>query len=81
MNWAGILSLGLGDIVALDFMERVFSASGGRTAQKSCYLATGLTMVILIPTTMIGIVGYTLEPNIGDPFTLYPVVAIKIYLR
>lgn len=77
VNWAGILSLGLGDIVALDFMERVFSASGGRTAQKSCYLAAGLTMVILIPTTMIGIVGYTLEPNIGDAFTLYPVVAIK----
>jgi Na+/proline symporter len=77
VNWAGIMSLGLGDIVALDFMERVFSASGGRTAQKSCYLAAGLTMVILIPTTMIGIVGYTLEPHIGDPFTLYPVVAIK----
>ena len=26
---------------------------------------------------MIGIVGHTLEPNIKDPFTLYPVVAIK----
>ena len=77
VNWAGILSLGLGDIVALDFMERVFSASGGRTAQKSCYLAAGLTMLILIPTTMIGIVGYTLEPKIADPFTLYPIVAIK----
>ena len=24
INWAGILALGLGDIVALDFMERVF---------------------------------------------------------
>src|SRR6478672_9776732 len=68
---------GLGDIVALDFMERVFAAAGGRTAQKSCYLAAGLTMLILIPTTMIGIIGHTLEPNIEDPFTLYPVVAIK----
>jgi solute:Na+ symporter, SSS family len=77
VNWAAIMSLGLGDIVALDFMERVFSASGGRTAQKSCYFAAGLTMLILVPTTMIGIIGHTLEPNNADPFTLYPIVAIK----
>jgi SSS family solute:Na+ symporter len=77
VNWAAIMSLGLGDIVALDFMERVFSASGGRTAQKSCYFAAGLTMLILVPTTMIGIIGHTLEPNSTDPFTLYPIVAIK----
>ena len=77
INWAGILSLGLGDIVALDFMERVFAADGGRTAQKSCYMAAGLTMIILVPTTMIGIIGHTIEPNIADPFTLYPLVAVK----
>jgi SSS family solute:Na+ symporter len=77
INWAAILSLGLGDIVALDFMERVFAADGGRTAEKSCYLAAGLTLVILIPTTMIGIIGHTLEPKITDAFTLYPVMAIK----
>jgi solute:Na+ symporter, SSS family len=77
INWAGILSLGLGDLVALDFMERVFSANSGRTAAKSCDLAAGITLLILVPTTMIGIVGHTLEPNIEDPFTLYPVVAIK----
>ena len=77
INWAAILSLGLGDIVALDFMERVFAADGGRTAEKSCYLAAGLTLIILIPTTMIGIIGHTLEPQINDAFTLYPVMAIK----
>ena len=26
---------------------------------------------------MIGIIGHTLEPNIADPFTLYPIVAIN----
>src|SRR5919205_507375 len=77
INWASILSLGLGDIVALDFMERVFAADGGRTAEKSCYLAAGLTLIILIPTTMIGIIGHTLEPKITDAFTLYPIMAIK----
>jgi SSS family solute:Na+ symporter len=77
LNWGSIVGLGLGDIVALDFMERVFAADGGRTAEKSCYMAAGLTLIILIPTTMIGIIGHTLEPNITDPFTLYPIMAIK----
>jgi len=77
INWAAILSLGLGDIVALDFMERVFAADGGRTAQKSCFLAAGLTLLVLIPLTMIGIIGHTLEPKIADPFTLFPIVAVE----
>ena len=77
INWAAILSLGLGDIVALDFMERVFAADGGRTAQKSCILAAGLTLLVLIPLTMIGIIGHTLEPKIADPFTLYPIIAVE----
>lgn len=77
LNWGSIVGLGLGDIVALDFMERVFAADSGRTAQKGCYMAAGLTLIILIPTTMIGIIGHTLEPKITDPFTLYPIVAIK----
>ena len=76
-NWAGIISLGVGDIVALDFMERVFAADGGRTAQKSCYFGAGLTLLFLIPTTMIGIIGLTLEPKITDAYTLFPIIAIK----
>jgi solute:Na+ symporter, SSS family len=77
LNWGSIIGLGLGDIVALDFMERVFASDSGRTAEKSCYMAAGLTLIILIPTTMIGIIGHTLEPKITDAFTLYPIVAIK----
>lgn len=40
-------------------------------------MAAGLTLIILIPTTMIGIIGHTLEPKITDAFTLYPIMAIK----
>ena len=36
VNWAGIIALGLGDVVALDFMERVFSARDGKTDSKGC---------------------------------------------
>jgi Na+/proline symporter len=77
INWATIVSLGIGDLVALDFMERVFAADGGRTAEKSCYLGAGLTLLIMIPVTMIGIIGHTLEPKISDPYTLFPIVAIN----
>lgn len=76
-NWATLISLGVGDLVALDFMERVFAADGGRTAQKSCYFGAGLTLLFIIPTTMIGIIGLTLEPNLADSYTLFPIVAIK----
>src|SRR5215467_5255620 len=77
LNWAAIISLGIGDIVALDFMERVFAADGGRTAQKGCYMGAGLTLLMMIPVTMIGIIGHTVEPKISDPYTLFPVVAIN----
>lgn len=76
-NWAGIISLGVGDLVALDFMERVFAADGGRTAEKGCYMGAGLCLLMLIPTTMVGIIGLTVEPKIDDPYTLYPIIAIK----
>ncbi len=76
INWAGIISLGIGDIVALDFMERVFASDGGRTAQKGCYMGAGLTLLMMIPVTMIGIIGHTVEPKISDPYTLFPIVAI-----
>jgi SSS family solute:Na+ symporter len=77
VNWAGIISLGIGDIVALDFMERVFASDGGRTAQKGCYMGAGLTLLMMIPVTMIGIIGHTVEPKISDPYTLFPIVAIN----
>src|SRR5919197_2824518 len=41
-NWAGIMALGLGDIVALDFMERVFAARDPKTAQRGAYWGAGL---------------------------------------
>ena len=77
LNWAAIISLGIGDIVALDFMERVFAADGGRTAEKGCYMGAGLTLLMMIPVTMIGIIGHTVEPKVSDPYTLFPLVAIN----
>src|ERR687897_446231 len=77
INWAGIMALALGDIVALDFMERVFSAKDGKTAQRGALMGGGLTLSTVVPTSMIGIVALYFLPNIGDPFTIFPELAIN----
>jgi Na+/proline symporter len=77
INWAGIMALGLGDIVALDFMERIFAAKDGRTAQRGALMGAGLTFLTVVPTSMMGIVALYLLPNIADPFTAYPELAIN----
>jgi SSS family solute:Na+ symporter len=77
VNWASIMALGLGDIVALDFMERVFAARDGRTAQRGAFMGAGLTLFTVIPTSMMGIIALFVLPNIADPFTAYPELAIN----
>jgi SSS family solute:Na+ symporter len=77
INWAGIMALGLGDIVALDFMERIFAAKDGKTAQRGALMGAGLTFLTVVPTSMMGIVALYLLPNIADPFTAYPELAIN----
>ncbi|HEY9387677.1 MAG TPA: sodium:solute symporter family protein [Nitrososphaeraceae archaeon] len=77
VNWAGILALGLGDLVALDFMERVFAAKDGKTAKNGALVGGGLTLFTVIPTSMIGIIALYFLPNIDDPFTIFPEIAIN----
>jgi SSS family solute:Na+ symporter len=77
VNWAGIMALAIGDIVALDFMERVFSAKNGRTAQRGAFMGAGLTFLTVIPTSMMGIVALYFLPALADPFTAYPELAIN----
>jgi SSS family solute:Na+ symporter len=77
VNWAGIMALGLGDIVALDFMERIFSAKDGKTARNGALMGAGLTISTIIPTSMMGIIALYFLPNLADPFTAYPQMAIN----
>ncbi len=66
LNWAGILALGLGDVVALDFMERIFAAESPKTAKNACYYGGGLTLVVGIAASLIGLMGLKLLPGITD---------------
>lgn len=76
INWAAIAALGFGDIVALDFMERVFAAKSPKTARNGAFMGGGLTLLTVIPTSMMGIVALFLIPDIADPFLALPTIAI-----
>ncbi len=77
INWAGIIGLAVGDIVALDFMERVFAAKDGKTAKRGAFMGAGLTISTIVPTSMMGIIALFLIPGIADPFLAYPELAIN----
>ena len=55
INWASMIALALGDIVAIDFMERVFAADSPETAQKACFIGSLGTLVIGIPFSIVAL--------------------------
>lgn len=77
VNWAGIIALAVGDIVALDFMERVFAAKDPKTARRGAFMGAGLTFFTIIPTSMIGIFMLFMMPTLEDPFLAYPTFALN----
>ncbi|MBL8173030.1 MAG: hypothetical protein JNK48_00085 [Bryobacterales bacterium] len=74
-NWAGAIALAFGNAMALDFMERVFAARSPETARNGCYYAAGLTMVVGICASILGIAGVALVKNAGDPRMVLPLLA------
>jgi Na+/proline symporter len=75
LNWAGILALAIGDVVALDFMERVFAARTPEIAQKSCFYGAVGTVIIGIVCSYMGLMGLTFFPDITDPRMILPTIA------
>ncbi len=55
VNWATILALGLGDIVAIDFMARIFAADSPETARRACFIGCAGTLIIGIPFSLIAL--------------------------
>jgi Na+/proline symporter len=78
INWGAILALGLGDIVALDFMERVFSAKNPKTARRGALMGGALTMFTVIPTSMLGIVAFFYLPADTIPDLALPLLSTEI---
>lgn len=49
VNWATLVALGIGDIVAIDFMQRVFAAKSPETARRACFGAAAGVVAICVP--------------------------------
>lgn len=64
-NWAALISLGLGDVVAIDFMQRVISADSPKTARKGCFYGGILTVVVGIPGVLIGLYAFHMNKGVG----------------
>jgi len=65
INLATIFALALGDIVAIDFMERVFAADSPETAQKACFAGSAGTLVIGIPFSIVALSADSILSSIG----------------
>ena len=55
INWATLVALGIGDIVAIDFMQRIFSAKSPETARRACFVGAAGTAVVGIPYALVAL--------------------------
>jgi Na+/proline symporter len=78
LNWAGILALGIGDVVALDFMERVFAARTPNIARRSCYYGAFFTLLIGLAASFLGLMSLKLLPGLVDPRMALPTLATDV---
>jgi solute:Na+ symporter, SSS family len=87
INWATLISLAIGDIVAIDFMQRIFGARSPEVARRSCFTAAALTAAIGTVFAVVALsVTATLGISVADGPILYtllgdfapPLVAILV---
>ncbi|MBE9136682.1 sodium:solute symporter family protein [Nodosilinea sp. LEGE 07088] len=55
INWASIIALGFGNMVAIDFMARIFAAESPETAQRACFIASAGTLIVGMPFSVIAL--------------------------
>ena len=77
VNWAGMLALGLGNTMALDFMERVFAAKDGRTAQRGCYYSAVMTIFVGACVAVVGLAAVASVKGVTDPRMVLPTMAVN----
>jgi Na+/proline symporter len=76
-NWSYIISLAFGNAMALDFMERVFSARSGSTARRACYYAGVWTLVIGACASIVAMAAFHSVGKVEDPRMVLPVFAAQ----
>ena len=66
LNWASLVSLAVGDVVAIDFMQRVISARSPQAARRGCFLAAGVTLAVGLPVSLVGLFAHYLGADPGS---------------
>ncbi|HZI78642.1 MAG TPA: hypothetical protein VFD69_03990 [Vicinamibacterales bacterium] len=77
VNWAGMIALGLGNTMALDFMERVFAARDGRTAKRGCYVSGTMTIFVGVCVAIVGLAAVASVKDVADPRMVLPTMAVN----
>ncbi|MFA1543195.1 sodium:solute symporter family protein [Actinomadura monticuli] len=57
INWATLVSLGIGDLVAIDFMQRIFGARSPEAARRACFVGAGVTAAVGVAWSLIALTG------------------------
>ncbi|ANI37471.1 sodium:solute symporter family transporter [Mycolicibacterium vaccae] len=63
INWATIIALGLGNLVAIDLMQRVFSANSPGAAQRACFAASAGILLLCLPLSFVALAAVSI---VGD---------------
>ncbi|OBB37959.1 sodium:solute symporter family protein [Mycobacterium sp. 852002-51961_SCH5331710] len=71
INWATLIALGIGDIVAIDFMQRVFAAKSPASARRACFVAATGTVAICVPFGLVVLAAKTFLPEDLDGPVLF----------
>jgi solute:Na+ symporter, SSS family len=75
INWATLVALGVGDIVAIDFMQRIFSAKSPETARRACFVGATGTALVGIPYSLVALSsGSILGPEAPDGPVLFSIL-------
>jgi len=82
INYAALMAVGLGDVIALDFMERVFAGKSGKIARNACFFAGGMTLIVGSFSALFGILAYSLMADAGyvveDLRMVMPWIALEV---
>lgn len=83
INWATLVALGIGDVIAIDFMQRIFSARSPETARRACFVGAAGTALVGIPYALValstrGVLGDTDGPVLLTLLEDYAPVGLAI---
>lgn len=75
--WASFLTMGIGAIISLDFMERVFCAKSPEAASYGCYWGAVFTFIMAATSATLGLIGLSIFPDVEMTNDIIPLLATE----